>query len=60
MVAAADTLHAVVSHRCYQQGRSQEEALQVIRAARGTQFLPATVEAVEKLFPQMLEEVTPV
>ncbi|HEY3217087.1 MAG TPA: HD-GYP domain-containing protein [Candidatus Eisenbacteria bacterium] len=45
IVAVADTYDAIVSRRVYRDGRSHEEALEIIRQESGRQFDPRVVEA---------------
>ncbi len=45
IVAVADTYDAIVTRRAYRDGRSHEEALEIIRNESGQQFDPRVVEA---------------
>ncbi|MBN1688666.1 MAG: HD-GYP domain-containing protein [Candidatus Omnitrophica bacterium] len=45
IVAVVDAFHAIVSSRCYQQGRTPEEAFKEIKRCAGTQFDPVVVDA---------------
>lgn len=56
VIAAADTWHTILSSHPYRGGRGELETLEEIRAGRGTQFLPAVVEAVEKFYPMLRDE----
>ena len=58
VVAAADTLHSICSTRSYRTHRRLDEAVQQIRAGRGTQFLPDVVAAVEKAYGDMADLLT--
>jgi HD-GYP domain-containing protein (c-di-GMP phosphodiesterase class II) len=48
IVAAADTLHALVADRPYRPGRPFDEAVPVIRAGSGSQFRPDVVDALSR------------
>ncbi|MCA1595055.1 MAG: HD domain-containing protein, partial [Chloroflexi bacterium] len=52
--AVCDTLDAITSDRPYRRGRSFEEALNEIRRCSGAQFDPSVVQALEPLFPQLV------
>jgi len=45
IVSVVDAFHAIVSKRCYSQGRSVEAAFEELRRCSGTQFDPRVVEA---------------
>jgi HD-GYP domain-containing protein (c-di-GMP phosphodiesterase class II) len=53
VVAAADTLHAICSNRSYHQHQKLDIGVQEIRKAKGTQFLPEVVEAVDRAYGDM-------
>jgi HD-GYP domain-containing protein (c-di-GMP phosphodiesterase class II) len=48
IVAAANTLHALVADRPYRPGRSFDEALPLVRAGAGSQFRPDVVAALSR------------
>lgn len=50
IVAVADTYDAIVSSRNYRQGRTPEQALQILREERGRQFDPQVVDTFLRLF----------
>jgi len=50
VVAVADVYHAIVSHRPYRGGASPVQAVQELKAMSGTQFDPAVVQALVKLW----------
>lgn len=52
IAALADAFDAMTSDRSYRMAMSPEEALDEIRRGKGTQFDPALVEYVEKVFPE--------
>ncbi|HQB11712.1 MAG: Cyclic di-GMP phosphodiesterase response regulator RpfG [Candidatus Omnitrophica bacterium ADurb.Bin292] len=45
IVSVVDSFHAIVSNRCYREGRSIDFALQELEHCAGTQFDPQVVEA---------------
>lgn len=45
IVSVVDAFHAIVSTRCYREGKSMEEALRELKRCTGTQFDPRVVEA---------------
>jgi HD-GYP domain-containing protein (c-di-GMP phosphodiesterase class II) len=47
IIAVADTLDAMTTHRPYQSAKELEEALELIRKKSGTKFDPAVVDALE-------------
>ena len=49
IVAVADVVEAMVSHRPYRGARSMQEALQEIRAGSGVKFDPTVVAACERV-----------
>ena len=51
VLAVADTLDAMTSHRAYRSGVPWDAALAEIRRCAGTQFDPAVVEAFERALP---------
>lgn len=48
IVAAADTLHALVADRPYRPGRPFDEALPILLAGAGSQFRPDVVAAISR------------
>lgn len=52
IVAVADVVEAMVSHRPYRGARSMQEALQEIRAGSGKKFDPTVVAACERVIEQ--------
>ena len=50
ILAVADVIEAMMSHRPYRAALGQEAALAEIKAGKGTLFDPAAVEACESLF----------
>jgi HD-GYP domain-containing protein (c-di-GMP phosphodiesterase class II) len=55
IIAAADTLSALLQNRPYRGGTSFEEALREIRSCAGTQFDPAIVGALGRVSAQLSE-----
>lgn len=51
IVAAADTLHAIVSDRPYSKARSLDEAMREIERVKGIQLRPDVVEALRRVRP---------
>jgi HD-GYP domain-containing protein (c-di-GMP phosphodiesterase class II) len=49
MTAVADTYHALTSDRPYRPGLSQEDALDILDDARGTQLCPDSVDILKEL-----------
>lgn len=52
IVFVADAFDALTTDRPYRKGRSQSEALEVVRANVGTQFDPKVVRGLEELTPR--------
>ena len=50
IIAVADTYDAIVDDRPYRTGRSHTQAIEILRAERGTQFDPAVVDAFLRLY----------
>lgn len=50
IVSVVDAFHAIVSTRCYREGRPIETALQELQRNAGTQFDPRVVEAFLRAF----------
>jgi putative nucleotidyltransferase with HDIG domain len=50
IIAVADTFDALTTNRPYQQARSSEEALRVIRSLSGKRLDPAAVIAIEAIY----------
>lgn len=50
IIAVADTYDAIVDDRPYRRGRSHTQAIDILRAERGTQFDPAVVDAFLRLY----------
>ncbi len=53
IMAIADVYDALVSHRCYKEPMSQEDAYQVIKDSMGTHFDPKLWECFEKAYPKI-------
>lgn len=49
IIAVADTVEAVASHRPYRQGLGLDRALEILQEGRGTRFEPAVVDACVEL-----------
>jgi HD-GYP domain-containing protein (c-di-GMP phosphodiesterase class II) len=64
IIAVADTFDALTTNRPYQQARSSEEALKVIRSLSGKRLDPAAVTALETVYGRgeitVPQAVTPV
>ena len=56
IIAVADAFDAMISDRPYRNGLSAEEALAVLKQNAGTQFHPAVVEVMERIFPTLHPE----
>jgi hypothetical protein len=52
IIAAADAFDASTSDRYYRKGRSEEEAIEILKEHSGTQFDPAVIEAFVIAFQQ--------
>jgi len=50
VMGVADAFHAIVSHRAYRGGAIPAKAMQEIKSMAGTQFDPAAVEALVRLW----------
>lgn len=53
ILAVADTLDAMTSHRAYRRGLPWEQAVAEIRRCSGTQFDPLVVEAFERVLARL-------
>jgi putative two-component system response regulator len=53
VLAVADTLDAMTSHRAYRSGLAFDTALTEIRGCSGSQFDPAVVQALELALPRL-------
>lgn len=56
IICVVDSFHAIVSSRCYREGRSIEFAIQEIRNCAGTQFDPMVVDAFLKALRKELHK----
>lgn len=56
VLAVADTLDAMTSHRAYRRGLPWEEVVEEIRRCSGAQFDPRIVEAFEEALPRLEEQ----
>lgn len=56
IVCVVDSFHAIVSNRCYREGRSIEIAFRELENCSGTQFDPSVVEAFIRVFKKELEK----
>lgn len=54
IVSVVDSFHAIVSTRCYRDGRSMEDAFRELENCAGTQFDPQVVEAFIRIFRKEL------
>jgi HD-GYP domain-containing protein (c-di-GMP phosphodiesterase class II) len=54
IVSVVDAFHAIVSNRCYREGRPVEVAFEELRRAAGTQFDPQVVEAFIRAMKKQL------
>jgi HD-GYP domain-containing protein (c-di-GMP phosphodiesterase class II) len=50
IISVVDSFHAIVSNRCYKEGRSVESAFQELQNCSGSQFDPVIVEAFIRVF----------
>lgn len=55
IVSVVDSFHAIVSTRCYREGRSIETAFQELQDCSGTQFDPQVVQAFTRVFRKEIE-----
>lgn len=55
IVAVADVFDALLSHRPYKRAWTIDEALEMIREGRGTQFDPSCVDAFLGVIPEILD-----
>ena len=55
IVSVVDAFHAIVSNRCYRQGRPVEVAFAELRRCAGTQFDPVVVEALIRAIQRELQ-----
>jgi HD-GYP domain-containing protein (c-di-GMP phosphodiesterase class II) len=56
IVSVVDSFHAIVSTRCYSQGRPVEVALDELKRCAGSQFDPAVVEAFTKALKREMKK----
>jgi putative nucleotidyltransferase with HDIG domain len=56
VVAVADAYDAIVTDRSYRRGRTPDEAMQILRAAAGTQFDPNVVSAFGQVVTELENE----
>jgi putative nucleotidyltransferase with HDIG domain len=56
IISVVDSFHAIVSSRCYREGRSIDFAIHEIRNCAGTQFDPVVVRAFLKALKKELQE----
>lgn len=57
VIAVADTLDTITTHRTYHQPLSPEAALAEIHRCTGSQFDPGVVAALEEAWPEILSEL---
>lgn len=57
IVSVVDAFHAIVSTRCYREGRPVEVAFQELKRSAGTQFDPQVVEAFIRAMKKKLPRV---
>jgi putative nucleotidyltransferase with HDIG domain len=60
IICVVDSFHAIVSSRCYREGRSIESAIHEIRNCSGAQFDPVVVDAFLKALKKELQQKGPV
>ena len=60
IICVVDSFHAIVSSRCYREGRSIESAIHEIRNCSGAQFDPVVVDAFLKALKKELQKKGPV
>jgi diguanylate cyclase (GGDEF)-like protein/putative nucleotidyltransferase with HDIG domain len=58
VLTVVDCFDALVSDRPYRRGMSSEQAIAIVRSMAGTQFDPAVVQVMEKLYVKLEEQVT--
>ena len=56
IICVVDSFHAIVSTRCYREGRTIESAIQEIRNCAGTQFDPVVVDAFLRALRKELQK----
>ncbi len=56
IVSVVDAFHAIVSTRCYSQGRPVEEAFRELKNCAGTQFDPQVVEAFIRVLSREMQK----
>ena len=56
IISVVDSFHAIVSSRCYREGRSMDFAIQEILNCAGTQFDPVVVDAFLKALKKELQK----
>jgi response regulator RpfG family c-di-GMP phosphodiesterase len=56
VIAACDAYHAMTEDRVYRKAMSAELAVEELRRCSGTQFMPAAVEALEKVVREGITE----
>lgn len=56
IICVVDSFHAIVSSRCYREGRSIDSAIHEIQNCAGTQFDPVVVEAFLKALKKELQK----
>jgi putative two-component system response regulator len=55
IVAIADVYDALLNKRCYRPAKSEEEALRIMRAERGTHFDPEVLDCFLRILPKFRE-----
>lgn len=56
IICVVDSFHAIVSSRCYREGRSIDSAIHEIRNCSGTQFDPVVVDAFLRALKKELQK----
>ena len=56
IISVVDSFHAIVSSRCYREGRSIDSAIHEIRNCAGTQFDPIVVDAFLRALKKELQK----
>ena len=56
IICVVDSFHAIVSSRCYREGRTIESAIHEIRNCSGTQFDPVVVDAFLRALKKELQK----
>ena len=56
IICVVDSFHAIVSSRCYREGRSIDSAIHEIRNCAGTQFDPVVVDAFLRALKKELQK----